>query len=383
MWSARLGVKPVQAQPAAPRVEDGGLVLAWTAPEGCPDEGWVRREIERLIGRPLAADESPAIVAVAQVRERKEGGWLLRLRTRHGSARGLRELKARTCESLAEAAALILALSIDPSAVERRKAEQAGVEKREETPGSALSQEPTRDVDTEEKRTASEPQADAATPDEKTETEREKASEDESEEEAEDEPEEEPEEEVDEEGAPEEYSEPISVGFAFRLEALGEAGALPGVGMGMGAAAALLLDNLRLEGLVGYWPARQGHIEEVSSLGAELALLEGAAGVCYHAWGGSLSLAPCAYLELGSLYGEGFNVTSSLKDSALWVALLAGARAGWRLTSWGAFVLELGLAAPFLRSGYTLRVLGVTDRALVHRPSPLTPRLRVGIELQL
>jgi len=165
---------------------------------------------------------------------------------------------------------------------------------------------------------------------------------------------------------------------------------LPGVGAGMGAAVVLLLERLRLEGSFGYWPEREGLIEEVRidgirSFGAELGLLAGAVGACYRAWPELLFLSACAQLEMGSLYGRGtVNVTRSLPDSALWLALLAGVRASWQVARWGGLVLELDLAAPLLLPDYTIRVHGVTDRPLVvHRPAMVAPRLKVGIELRI
>lgn len=384
--SGATGGGRARAQAAEGSGTEREVALFWRAPEQCPDEAWVREEIERLIDRPLYTGDAPVITAIATVRRGQEGGWILGLRTVQHGKRGLRELKAGECHSLAEAAALILALSIDPRAVERRRAAEAAKSEVRKEPSDKPVTREGGVADTIDKQPEPDTIPDASTPEPVPE--RGPMPEAEPEPQAEPEPDDGSEPEAETELEDELEPEPRAgsrtpVGLALRLEALGEAGALPGLGAGMGAAVALLLDRLRLEGSVGYWPARQAEVEEISGIGGDLALVAGAAGCCYRAWGERLSLSPCAHLELGSMYGKGRNVTRSLQDSALWSALVAGARAGWKVTGWGVLVLEFGLAASLLRPGYTLWVQGVTDRALVHRPAALAPRLRAGIELQL
>ncbi len=362
-FAAMTSAETARAQDSGSPAQEPSVALIWIAPEQCPDERWVKAEVERLIGRPLVTAEGEPTIAVHGILEGTEkGGWVLRLRTVQAGNPGLRELEAEQCGTLAKAAALILALSIDPRAVEERRAERTRGDGGTPTDAPFAAAVEVGAGEAETRR--SEPDGERV-----TETESEAL-----------EPEEqdEPETEVTTEGT---SGPPLHL--AFRIEALADAGTLPGMGAGMGAAVALLVERLRLEGSFGYWPEREGRIEEVPSLGAELGLLAGTAGICHRSWGELLSFSACAHIETGSLYGRGANVTRRLQGSALWLALLAGARAGWRVTRWGAFVLELGLAAPLLRPGYTLWVQGVTDRALVHRPATVAPRLRVGIELRI
>lgn len=90
------------------------LALRWDAPPGCPDQAALRAEVTRLLGG--AIPEGDPVSAEGSARE-VEGGYRLVLRTRMNDAPGERTLDADHCEELGDAAALILALLIDPEAV--------------------------------------------------------------------------------------------------------------------------------------------------------------------------------------------------------------------------------------------------------------------------
>lgn len=82
------------------------LQLRWHAPgASCPTQAEVEGEVRRLVGtEPLATYEAEAVI-------RHDARWELTLR----AAGGERRLEADSCRALGEAAALILALAIDPS----------------------------------------------------------------------------------------------------------------------------------------------------------------------------------------------------------------------------------------------------------------------------
>lgn len=107
---------------ALPARADDRLGLAWNAPDGCPAEDSVRAEVARLLGG--AIPDGPPIAAEARTIA-AEGAYELTLRTNVGGERGERALRAERCEELASAAALILALMIDPDAVARADPEPA------------------------------------------------------------------------------------------------------------------------------------------------------------------------------------------------------------------------------------------------------------------
>lgn len=111
-----LPARAVAAPADAPRAID----LRWKAPDGCPSADEVRGEIARLLG--ASARRQPIVVEIAVARER---GARLRLRLRiRAPAPGKRELRGDDCASMSRAAALIVAMSIDPDAVARSSGSQ-------------------------------------------------------------------------------------------------------------------------------------------------------------------------------------------------------------------------------------------------------------------
>lgn len=90
----------------------------WNAPAECPTAATVRAEIERHLGRSLD-DLSLASWSVAGTITRDaEGGWSLALAIETPDGRTERTLHdPHACEAVSEAAALLVALALDPEAV--------------------------------------------------------------------------------------------------------------------------------------------------------------------------------------------------------------------------------------------------------------------------
>lgn len=94
------------------------LVLAgavqWQAPAGCPAAAAVEGRVHELLGRVPAEHELRAAGVVS-------GGppWRLELETSIGGRSQRRALQAADCRAVAEAAAVILAVSVDPIGVSR------------------------------------------------------------------------------------------------------------------------------------------------------------------------------------------------------------------------------------------------------------------------
>jgi len=83
--------------------------VQWQAPAACPTEAAVEQRVHQLLGRALAEHELHAVGVVS-------GGppWRLELETAIGGRRQQRVLEGEDCRAVAEAAALILAVSVDP-----------------------------------------------------------------------------------------------------------------------------------------------------------------------------------------------------------------------------------------------------------------------------
>ncbi|MCA9711330.1 MAG: hypothetical protein KDK70_36160, partial [Myxococcales bacterium] len=94
----------------------GEASVSWEVPEraGCPDGAAVRRRIEALLRRALVDGE----VHVEGTVQHAADGFTLRLRVRSGEVVDERTLEAERCEALAETAALVAAVMVDPEVAE-------------------------------------------------------------------------------------------------------------------------------------------------------------------------------------------------------------------------------------------------------------------------
>lgn len=100
------------SQPAAPGTSDGGaLALAWDAPASCPSaEAFTARVRRRLDGR---APGPPAAIAARITTS--PSGYALTLDASIGNGAPTRRgVVGSSCEELADAAALIVAVAVDP-----------------------------------------------------------------------------------------------------------------------------------------------------------------------------------------------------------------------------------------------------------------------------
>ena len=85
--------------------------LAWRAPAGCPDLATAHATIEKLLEG--QAPEGRRVVAGVVI-EPGGKGFRARVRIDDGTSVGERELEAASCEEVGDAAALIVAMAVDP-----------------------------------------------------------------------------------------------------------------------------------------------------------------------------------------------------------------------------------------------------------------------------
>lgn len=106
--SSALWAMPCAAQESS---EDRGAPLSFEAPEGCPGEGFLVTEVERILARPWSQLPSDFAIAVRVV-PGQAAGFVVEVQL----AEGRRSLRDGACRPLVLAAALIIALAIDPDA---------------------------------------------------------------------------------------------------------------------------------------------------------------------------------------------------------------------------------------------------------------------------
>lgn len=87
--------------------------LQWTASPGCPQAEEGTAAVERLLTAPLTAERTVP-VAVQVTLEPAIDGWVLTFAVETSSGRRERALKGNDCSELADTAALLAAVAIDP-----------------------------------------------------------------------------------------------------------------------------------------------------------------------------------------------------------------------------------------------------------------------------
>jgi len=98
----------------------GQLRFDWRAPDVCPTRERVLARAEELLGRPPESGLTSVFDLSALVAQTSQGSWQLELRSRTESGQTTaRSVTAASCTELADAAALLLALAIDPALSER------------------------------------------------------------------------------------------------------------------------------------------------------------------------------------------------------------------------------------------------------------------------
>jgi hypothetical protein len=102
------------------------LGLTWQAPAACPAAADVEAQFARLLGGAARTPSGKRISASVVVRAAAPDRWTLELGTTLDGAVGHRSLSGDSCASVSSAAALILALMIDPAAAERAVATPVG-----------------------------------------------------------------------------------------------------------------------------------------------------------------------------------------------------------------------------------------------------------------
>lgn len=103
---------PTPCLAAAPTIE-----LSWSAPAVCPDRQEVLHAIRELAGE-TEQPEGEADFSIRGEVQPQEGGFQLNLSWRSAAHHAERTMTAATCDELARAAALIVALAVNPDRVE-------------------------------------------------------------------------------------------------------------------------------------------------------------------------------------------------------------------------------------------------------------------------
>ncbi|WP_438033422.1 hypothetical protein [Sorangium sp. So ce204] len=327
----------------------GGVELDWIAPGECADRARVLAEIEQRLGRSAEANGEPPLKARAVVSRNERGSWDLRLTTTLGEAARSRELHGETCAELAGAAALIIALAIDPDAASR------GTPTAEPDTGAAPG-----DISGADPGAGAAPEADAS-PDAPTAAEAPLAASPPPAASA----------------APAQGpSRPLELRGTLRASGVLDTASLPAVAPGAGIAAGMLIGAVRVELSGTYFGAQQAFVER-TTMGGDVQLTTGGARVCYAMRYRSIELGPCAGVEVGVMSADSFGAASPGSNRALWVAPHPGALATFTLTDRLRVPLTIDVPFPVTRDRFVLVGIGA-----VHRSAAATLRASLGVEVR-
>ena len=308
-----------------PAVED--IALSWDAPPECPAQAEVVARVRARWGeRPAVRIEAEAVVARSP---RDPGVWHLRLWVRGDELVAEREIEARSCDALTEAAATMLAVAATtptPAASVEIPAPAAVVAAEPAAPAAARV-EPIASVSSEEPRAALAPSRRTSPP-------------------------------------------------RARLGAFGgvDHGALPGTGATIVGEIGVHWPRVRLSafGLYGF-----GRRVTARDVAAQHRLAAGGVSVCGVAPLGAFELGGCASAELGALSSAGIRGRALQRQQSPWAAGSLGAFGSWRFASRWALVLRVDAVLPLVR-----RRFFVGD-ALVGRIGPIGVRALAGLTVVL
>jgi hypothetical protein len=317
----------------------GGFGLDWSAPAECPDS----KAVERAVVDTLQHDTRDAdLRATARITRGDADSYALTLQLDDNGARAERTLAGPDCVALARAAALLIALAIDPELRVPPVAQQA----------TRSATEPPLPAPAETK--ALEPSAPPATSDKPAATSDDRAP---------------------------SAARRESLAWGPRLGVIAQTAAGPGVGFGGALAIELALRWLRLSiGAQGALP-RTAHVAALDDARVRIAAVMGTAGACARLLADdTFELAPCAELQLGALLGEASGIEQPKRGDALWFAIGAGLEGRARLGAGFALVAGANLLAPVARARFT--VLDVQGPITTYRADPVSVQLGLAIAYQ-
>jgi hypothetical protein len=299
-----------------------GLALAWTAPEGCPSQAEVEAEVDRLLGGPASSRSQRRFRVRASVT--REAAWQVVLDTSSDESNGHRTLEAASCEGLANATALIVALMIDPSA-------------------ATAPREPPKPE------SRARPATDVAAPPPPT-------------------------------PAPATVQRPGRAStLLIGAVASGNAGVLPSPDLEVAGAAGIVGQHWRLE-LRGAYGPRQVKSDTLATTpgahGEFQAMFLGTLTGCLTTSPARTELGACLSVEGGVIHGRGVGASTTEERSQPWFGVGAGAFYALRAGRHLAFPVHVDAVVPIWRPTYVF----THEPSPIFRPWPVGGRLTVSAE---
>ena len=309
-----------------------GFELQWEAPAGCPQAGEVRASIRQLLGEESGRNANTRMSVKARALQ-ENGHWLGTLETQSGPNVGKRTLHAESCDSVAGATALIIALMIDPEAVAAHQAQQDGVA----LPSPSDSAAPTA-------------RAEVPKPKEREPTSKMARS----------------------FAAPEQSPLSLFVGPTLALDI----GSLPSVTAGFGGHLGVSTRHLSIEAGLADWAPSQAGVAGTAA-GGTFHYVTAGLSACPYLGEARFRYGLCFDSEYDRMSASGYGANVNYAGSFHWLSLGGSALARWSLGKRLAIPIRAGVVVPLAYPVFRLN--GTPEE--VHRPSRISTRFAVGIDL--
>lgn len=308
------------------------IELGWSAPPECPSEAQLHASVSGMLGGASAREPVHAAVVVAREVEGYAADVVLVI----DGQRSTRRLVATSCSALAEATALVIAVTVDPvHALEDGASETIAPQIPEPQIVEPIAMSATDDP------IAPEVGIDADTP-------------------------------------PAPRGAVQRPGVYVRILGGADYGAAPAITGMLGGAVGLRGRGWRAE-LDGSWAfARSTSLTIAPDVRAELGRWSIGARGCGVLARGRIEVPLCAAIEAGAIEGEGKGATiDQHHERRPWIAAVLGPALAIALVPRVALVLGVDLVAPLWRAQF---VIGSEE---VHSPRPIGVRALGGVELRL
>ena len=305
-----------------------GLELEWEAPDGCPSSTDLRTSIRQLLGPTPGPYANMNVSVRATAMEEGSGRWVGTLETRSGPNTGKRMLRAESCKAVAGATALIIALMIDPDAVVAHQAESAPASKDNiatppDQPRSRLTQPSPR---------------------------------------------------VSPLSARPESDNHFFLGPAAAIDW----GNMPTVTAGAGGHLGFMIRSFSFEAALLDWTRSTATIAGSDpAAGGKFSYLTLAMSACPHAGRADFQYGICVDGEYDRMKAEGFGASVNYGNSFSWISIGGGALARWRIGQRFSIPIRVGAIIPLAYPVFRLN--GIPNE--VHRPSPVSARAVLGVDL--
>ncbi len=254
----------------------------------------------------------------------RESVWLVTLDTASKTASGHRAIEATTCQGLANATALIVALMIDPDAVAARSGKAKGNESAPYSPSPPAVPEP-------------------------------------------------------EPSTPRVRGRRATHGFVGATAA-GDMGVLPASDVGVSISAGIVRAHWRAEACAAYsprWVQSETMADPPGAYG-RFSFVTGTLEGCMTFARPHLEIGPCASMEFGAVRGQGVGASRTTRSSSPWLGLGVGGLLSIKANGWLYFPIHADAVLPLWRPNYVFQNV----QTPIFQSWPVGGRLTAGVELR-